>query len=69
MNIYEQYGRLQEAYETECERHRTTVGILRQLKNGELSLEALTVTNDNQWAIIPKEAITADPLADESPAN
>lgn len=66
MNIYETYGRLAEAYEIECEAHRQTVGVLRALKNGELSLDSLAVTNDNKWVIIPVEAVNAP---DETPAN
>jgi hypothetical protein len=64
MNIYEQYGRLQEAYAMECEAHRQTVGVLRALKNGELDIEKVAVTNDNKWAIVPSETIP-----DEAPAN
>ncbi len=67
-NIYETYGRLVEAYQTECEAHQQTVGVLRALKNGEITLESLTVTNDNKWAIIPAEALVPKE-ADEAPAN
>lgn len=69
MTIYERFGRLQEAYELECEAHRNTVGVLRALKNGELGINAVAVTNDNQWAIVPSEAFASDAVADEAPAS
>lgn len=47
-----------EAYERECEAHRQTVGVLRSLKNDEITIEKIVVTNDNKWAI-----------TDDSPAN
>lgn len=50
MNIYEQYGRLQEAYALECKKHVTTVAVLRALKTGELSLDMVIVNDDNTWS-------------------
>jgi len=69
MNIYENFGRLMEQYEAECESHIQTVGVLRALTTGELKLEALTVTDDNKWHIdgIPVTVTVLDP--EEAPAN
>lgn len=53
MNIYEQHGRLVEQYQQECEKHVQTVNVLRRLKQGEINLESLTVTDDNKWTILP----------------
>ena len=62
MTIHERYGRLQEQYETECEAHRNTVAVLRGLKSGEISLDSLSVTEDNQWAITTDAETVADEL-------
>lgn len=66
MNIYEQYGRLVEQHQRECENHAQTVNVLRRLKQGEVALDSLTVTDENKWSIVP--ALEADPLED-APAN
>lgn len=63
MNIYEQHGRLVEQYQTECENHQQTVNVLRRLKQGEITLDLLTVTDDNKWSIVP----TPEPLDDSPP--
>lgn len=64
MNIYEQHGRLVEQYEMECEAHRRTVDVLRRLKQGEIDIASLTVTDDNQWAIS-----SIEPVEDTTPVN
>lgn len=51
MDIYERYGRLVEQHEIECDAHRQTIGVLRALKQGEILLDALTVTDENKWSI------------------
>ena len=66
MNIYEQYGRLVEQYQTECEAHRNTISVLRRLKQGEITLDSVTVTDENQWAILPD--LAEEPIV-EMPAN
>lgn len=53
MDIYERYGRLVEQHEVECEAHRQTIRVLRALKQGELLLDAVTVTDENKWSIEP----------------
>lgn len=50
MNIYEQYGRLQEKYDIECEKHIQTIAVLRALKTGQLTLDMVTVNDDNSWS-------------------
>lgn len=70
MNIYEQYGRLQEQYANEIEAHQKTVGVLRALKNGDLLLESLTVgTEDNTWRIDPPSPVTLSIVEEEAKAN
>lgn len=54
MDIYERYGRLQERYEAECEAHVQTVGLLRALTQGALSLDCVSVTDENRWTITPQ---------------
>lgn len=60
MDIYERYGRLVEQYGNECEAHRQTINVLRSLKQGEVQLDALTVTDTNQWSIATEEATEAE---------
>jgi hypothetical protein len=64
MTIYEQYGRLAEQYQQECESHAQTVNVLRRLKQGEITLDSLTVTDENRWSILPMPEVV-----DEAPAN
>ena len=67
MNIYEQYGRLQEQHQAECEAHQTTVGVLRALKTGDLLLESLTVgMEDNSWRIDPAAPVTLSIVEEEA---
>lgn len=40
-------------YITECENHAQTVNVLRRLKRGEITLDALEVTDQNRWTILP----------------
>lgn len=71
MNIYEQYGRLTEQYQQECQAHQQTVGVLRALKLGQLSIDALTVGDDNSWQIdaagLPA-IVTVEPSEDAKPS-
>lgn len=77
MNIYEQYGRLQEAYALECDKHVQTVGVLRALKMGELSLDMVVVNDDNTWSFdklsgVPVTVSVAEQsegVADDEKAN
>ncbi len=69
MTIYEQFGRLTETYEAECMEHRKTVGVLRALKQGDLSLDALTVTDDNKWSIEPDQVLEETPVVSEHAAG
>lgn len=69
MNIYEQYGRLVERYEIECEAHRQTVGVLRALKQGDLLLDALTVTDENKWSIAAEPSIAPSTSDEQSALN
>lgn len=49
-------------YQQECENHAQTVDVLRRLKEGELSLDSLTVTG-SRWAIVTVE------VSEEAVAN
>lgn len=49
-NIYELFGRMAEQLEKENAEHLRTIDILRQLKEGKITLEQLSVT-ENSWAI------------------
>ena len=51
MNIYERYGRLQEEYDQECTRHVSTISLLRRILSGDVAVEDVAVTDDNQWSV------------------
>lgn len=53
MNVEERFGRAIAALEDERERHVQTIGILRALKRGEITVDQLTVGDDNSWAVTP----------------
>lgn len=69
MNIYEQYGRLQELYANECDKHAQTVDVLRRLKSGDLTLEMVTVGDDNTWSFDRNLANTSEVEVGSEPVN
>jgi hypothetical protein len=53
MDIYERFGRLVEDYQNELAEHVKTVGVLRALKAGEISLEQIEINGDS-WSLTVK---------------
>lgn len=72
MSIQEMYGLLAEQHQQECEKHVQTVGVLRALKNGDLTLDMVTVNDDNSWGFdtnvgrIPVSVKIVDPPDDDA---
>lgn len=56
MDIYERYGRKTEQLEQVIEGHFRTLGLLKALKNGELTLNDIEVT-DSGWEVKNKEPV------------
>ena len=58
MDIYERYGRKTEQLERAIEKHLQTIGLLKSLKSGELTLDDVEVRDDG-WEI--KRVSRTDP--------